>query len=441
MGVAGAIVVACAVIYALTFLPALLGLLGRRIDLGAIPLPQLANRPGMWHSLSSWVMRHPIWVLAPTLTVLLVVGSPFTRLRMATTDITALPPDAEARRGAEQLARFFPRESATRIMVVVEFPSAPAFTPDRARALYDLSRRVAALPGVSRVESIVDLDPSLGRETYARMAGAPRRFLPPEFGIAAKMYLADRVTVLYVLTAAAANSPETQELVRRIRADRTVGDGRLWVGGQTANDLDAMAYIRAHTPAALGFVMAMTALVLFFLLGSVVLPLKALAMNLLSIAGSFGALVWIFQEGHLRNILRFEPGPIEPSLPILLFCAVFGLSMDYEVLLLSRIQEEYRRSKNNAHSVAEGLERSGGLITSAAAIMVAVFAAFTLATVVVVKAMGLGMAVAVALDATLIRVLIVPATMRLFGDLNWWAPAPLARLFAAAHRSYPSDRD
>jgi len=198
-----------------------------------------------------------------------------------------------------------------------------------------------------------------------------------------------------------------------------------------------MAFIRAHTPAALGFVMAMTALVLFLLLGSVVLPLKALVMNLLSIAGSFGALVWIFQEGHLRNLLRFEPGPIEPSLPILLFCAVFGLSMDYEVLLLSRIQEEYRRSGDNTRSVAEGLERTGGLITSAAAIMVAVFAAFALATVVVVKAMGLGMAIAVTIDATLVRVLLVPATMRLFGNANWWAPRPLARWFAAAQRRRP----
>jgi len=434
MGVAGAIVVACAVVYALTFLPALLALLGRRIDLGRVPLPQLADRPGLWHSLSTWVMRHPIWVLVPTLAVLLIIGSPFLRLRMATTDITALPADAEARRGAELLARLFPREAATRIIVAVEFPSEPAFTSGRARALYDLSRRIAALPGVIGVESIVDLDPSLDRETYARIAGTPRAFLPPEFAIAEKTYLAGRVTVLYVLTAAPANSREAQDLVRRIRASRTVGDGRLWVGGQTANDIDSMAFIGARTPAALGFVMAMTALVLFFLLGSVVLPLKALVMNLLSIAGSFGALVWIFQEGHLKHLLRFEPGPIEPSLPIMLFCAVFGLSMDYEVLLLSRIQEEYRRSGDNVHSVAEGLERTGGLITSAAAIMVAVFAAFSLATVVVVKAMGLGMAVAVALDATLVRVLIVPATMRLFGDFNWWAPGPLARLFASVHR-------
>jgi RND superfamily putative drug exporter len=439
MGLAGAIVVACAVAYALTLLPALLAVLGPRINRGRVPLPRLADRPGAWHALSKWVMRHPLLVLAPTLGALLLIGSPFLRLRMAATDITALPPSAEARRGAVELARYFPREAANRIVVAVEFPSEDAFTPQRVGALYDFSRKLAALPGVTAVESMVDLDPSLDRAAYRQLASMPRSFLPPEFEIAERAFIAGRVTVLYALTDAPSTSPQAEDLVRRIRETRTAGDGRVSVGGQTANNLDAMAFIRAHTPAAVAFVMAVTALVLFFLLGSVVLPIKALLMNVLSIGGSFGALVWIFQEGHLRSVLRFEPGPIEPSLPILLFCAVFGLSMDYEVLLLSRMQEEFRRTGDNTHSVAEGLERTGGLITSAAAIMVSVFAAFALATVVVVKAMGVGMAIAVALDATLVRVLLVPATMRLFGNLNWWAPAPLARWLAGAHARRPQE--
>jgi putative drug exporter of the RND superfamily len=157
----------------------------------------------------------------------------------------------------------------------------------------------------------------------------------------------------------------------------------------------------------------------------VVLPLKALAMNLLSIAGSFGALVWVFQDGHL---FVTEPRPVEPTLPVLLFCVLFGLSMDYEVLMLGRIKEAYGECKDNARAVAEGLARTGGLITSAAAIMVAVFGAFALGSVVLIQAVGFGMALAVALDATLVRVLLVPATMRLFGELNWWLPRRLARL-------------
>jgi RND superfamily putative drug exporter len=151
-------------------------------------------------------------------------------------------------------------------------------------------------------------------------------------------------------------------------------------------------------------------------------------MNLLSISASFGALVWVFQEGHLSGQLAFTPGPVDPSLPVIMFCTLFGLSMDYEVLLLSRIQEEYRREPNNTHAVATGLERSGRLITGAAAIMVGVFSAFALADILFIKAIGLGMALAVAIDATLVRALVVPATMRLLGDLNWWAPRPLASI-------------
>jgi RND superfamily putative drug exporter len=148
-------------------------------------------------------------------------------------------------------------------------------------------------------------------------------------------------------------------------------------------------------------------------------------MNLVSIAGSFGALVWIFQDGHLFGV---QPHPLEPAVPVLLFCCLFGLSMDYEVLLLSRIRESYLRSGDNTQAVVDGLEHTAGLITSAAAIMVAVFGAFALARVVALQAVGVGMALAVALDATLVRLLLVPATMRLFGKLNWWAPHPLAAL-------------
>jgi RND superfamily putative drug exporter len=172
----------------------------------------------------------------------------------------------------------------------------------------------------------------------------------------------------------------------------------------------------------------MTFVILFLLLGSIVLPIKAILMNFVSVASSFGALVWVFQEGHLGIA---APRPIDHGLPVLLFCALFGLSMDYEVLMLSRIKERYERTHDNTLAVADGLEKTAGLITSAAAIMIVVFAAFTLARIVVIRAVGFGMALAVAIDATLVRLLLVPATMRLFGSCNWWAPAPLVRLRAA----------
>jgi putative drug exporter of the RND superfamily len=220
-------------------------------------------------------------------------------------------------------------------------------------------------------------------------------------------------------------SEGARSIVRAIRAAPRVADATALVGGQTAADIDTTQYIRARSPLVIAFVVVVTYVVLFLLLGSVLLPIKAVLMNFISIAGSFGALVWIFQEGHA---FVHTPRPIEPSLPVLLFCALFGLSMDYEVLMLTRMKEVYDRTKDNRVAVATGLERSAALITSAAAIMVAVFAAFALAQIVVMQAVGFGMALAVALDATIVRILVVPATMRLLGHLNWWAPPFLSRL-------------
>jgi RND superfamily putative drug exporter len=168
---------------------------------------------------------------------------------------------------------------------------------------------------------------------------------------------------------------------------------------------------------------------LFLLTGSVVLPLKAVITNLFSIAASFGALVWIFQQGHFSHQLGFTAQSIDPSVPVILFSIVFGMSMDYEVLLISRIQEEYGRTGDNQAGVAMGLEKSGRLITGAAAIMCTVFLAFGLAEVVIIKAIGIGLTIAVALDATIVRVLIVPSVMRILGRANWWAPGPLRRLY------------
>ena len=432
MGLGGAIVVAFSVLFALTLLPVVLGWLGPRVDLLRVPIPRFGLRAGLWKRLAGWVMEHPLLVLLPTLGFVAFLGWPFVRLQTAGTDITALPASSESRQGAEALARAFPEQSATRILVAVEFPGDP-FTSERVAVLYDATRRWARLPGVVGVESIVNLDPSVTREQYLQLASAPAAFRPPELALAEAAYLHGNVAVVQVLTRAPISSPEARQLVEELRKDRTVGDGKALVGGQSASDVDSTAFVLSRAPLAVGLVVLVTLVALFVLLGSVVLPLEAVVMNFLSLAASFGALVWIFQEGHLRWLLDFQPGPLEPALPVLLFCILFGLSMDYQVLMLSRMREEWLRTHDNRHSVAEGLEQTGRLVTSAAAIMVAVFAAFALAKILVVKAMGVGMAIAVALDATLVRVLIVPATMRLFRDANWWAPRALQRLALGAH--------
>ena len=201
------------------------------------------------------------------------------------------------------------------------------------------------------------------------------------------------------------------------------------VGGSAATGYDFLVSQGERAPYAVAMTLAASGFILFLLFGSVVIPIKAMIMTLLSITASFGALVWIFQEGHLSGLLDFEPlGYTIAGNPIIMFSVIFGLSMDYEVLLLSRIQEAYRRTGDNTASVAEGLSRTAGVITGAALIMVVVFSAFALAEVITIKAIGVGMAIAVAVDATIIRILLVPATMRLMGRWNWWAPGFLRGL-------------
>jgi len=433
MGVGGAVVVALSVLFALTFLPALLAVLGPRVDAGRLRFPGGGEGGGrFWHRTATAVMKRPVAVLVPTLALLAVMAVPFWHLRMAAADVSVLPRKVEARRAYEALEKGFPEEAENRIEIAVEFPTEPTLDAPRVGALYDLSRRVAAIPGVTRVESL--FEGPFDRAGWQRTLLNPPPELRQTLADAEKLLVGGRVAVMYALTEAPPQSDAARRIVKRIRAERAVADGQLLVGGQTAVDVDTTGYILARTPRAIGFVVAVTLVVLFLLLGSIVLPLKAVVMNFCSIAGSFGALVWVFQDGHLW--IR-DPRPVEPSLPVLLFCALFGLSMDYEVLMLSRIKESWERSGDNTAAVADGLAKTAGLITSAAAIMVCVFGAFALASVVVIQAVGLGMALAVALDATAVRVLLVPATMRLFGDLNWWAPRPLLILRALLRGKRP----
>ncbi len=435
MGQAGAVVVAFAVVYGLTFLPALLSVLGHRVNTWRVPLPEAGDGRGFWHDLSTWVMRRPILVLVPVLTAILITASPFLSLHMANGDVTMLPKHAESRRGYDLLVSEFAEYDKNQVTVVVRYPSGDPLSAERVAALYAYQQRLAALPDVLTVESPFALDPravgkaSLGAADYQQLYGVPRAQLPPALQAGLKQSVGEHIVVFSVLTARPKLADEAQALVKGIRALAPPAGTEVLVTGLTAFDIDVVDFIVSRTPLAVGWVMVATYVVLFLLLGSVVLPLKAVVMNLLSISTSFGAMVWIFQQGHLSEQLGFTASPLDPTLPVILFCIVFGLSMDYEVLLLSRIQEEYERTGDNTRAVAEGLERSGRLITGAAAIMVGVFGAFALAEVVIIKAIGFGMALAVAIDATLVRALVVPATMRLLGRVNWWAPGPLARLY------------
>jgi RND superfamily putative drug exporter len=374
-----------------------------------------------------WVMRRPWFVLVPAVAVLVLAGTPFLQLRLAQGGVDQLPPSNAARQGYDTLVRDFPGQDQTTITAVVNYPDSSPLTATHVGDVYDLSRSLAALPNVLRVESIVDIDSGLSRADYVRLLSGPQSSLPPALQQALTIGSGSHIVLLNVVTNQPPTSDQARAIVNEIRAEHVNG-GQVLATGETAFDLDGVNFILARTPIAIGSVLLVTYIVLFLLTGSVVLPLKAVLTNLLSISASFGALVWIFQQGHLSQLLGFTAQSIDPSVPVILFSIVFGMSMDYEVLLISRIQEEHRRTGDNQAGVAMGLEKSGRLITGAAAIMVAVFLAFGLSNFVIIKAIGIGLAIAIAIDATIVRILIVPAVMRILGRANWWAPRPLSWL-------------
>jgi RND superfamily putative drug exporter len=434
VGIAGAIVVGLGVAAALTLLPAVLAILGPRIDRLSIRRRREGSGEGRWARLARWVMDRPVAVFVPILVVLLALGAPFLSVRLNAPDASILPPTVPSRAAFDRLTAAFGEGEFAPIVLAVR-TTGPVTEPANIAALVDYSRRLAADPRVTRVESLVDIDPRLTTEQYQLLYAAPGG--PPDRAVAETLAATTRgdLTVFTLSTPYPSNDPAGRDLVRDLRAK----DGPLapppgvtvLVSGGAADVEDVVAGILAEFPRTALFIIVATYVVLFILLRSVVLPAKALVMNTMSIVASFGALVWIFQEGNLSVLLGFRPlGFVETTLPVIMFCVLFGLSMDYEVFLLSRMKEVWDRTGDNREAVAQGLERSGRIVTSAALIVVLVAGSFTFADIVLIKALGLGIALAVALDATIVRALFVPATMRLLGRWNWWLPGWLERLVA-----------
>jgi uncharacterized membrane protein YdfJ with MMPL/SSD domain len=451
-GIGGALVVAASIFYALTFLPAVLGMLGPRVN--ALSVAGLRDRIGgalgrpvgiaadrarasRWERVAHAVMARPVAVLIPTLAFLLLVGTPFLRLSQGIPDASVLPAGIESREAAVALATEFRPGETSPIIVLASVDGSPTDAANVQRIL-DLGAAIDAVDRIDRVEGPFAglVDPTTGTELdaagIAALYAAPRDQLPPELAAGLDRleatYLRGSTVRLDAISPLSPLSPAGTAVVPAIRAVSVAGV-TTQVGGLAADGRDFMASQSATVPYAIGLTLTASAVILFLLFGSVVIPIKAVIMTLLSITASFGALVFIFQDGNFANILDFEsPGFTIAGNPIIMFSVLFGLSMDYEVLLLSRIQEAYRRTGDNTASVAEGLARTAGVITGAALIMVVVFSAFALAESITIKSIGVGMAIAVLIDATIVRVLLVPATMRLMGRWNWWAPGPLGRL-------------
>ncbi len=310
--------------------------------------------------------------------------------------------------------------------MVVQFGAGVPLSAARIDELHRLGLAIQAVPGVVGVTSAFTL-PGLDQAETLRILAEPRSEWTAPIAEAVSQSVGHDIAVLEVQTDQPDQSQGARGIVTAIRGLGPTVDGRLMVTGNTASDMDRTAWIVAQAPWALGSVVVVSYLILLLLLGSVILPLKAVLSNLLSISVAFGVMVWIFQEGHLASLLGTTPLVIDPTVPVAMFCIVFGLSMDYEVFLLTRIQEERARTGSDRLAVARGLERCGRLVSYAALIMVAVVGSFALGDVAVIKMVGLGTATAIAVDATLMRGLLVPALMVLLGRLNWWMPGWLAQ--------------
>ena len=407
MGFGGIAAVLIAMIAALTLLPALLGMLGHRVDsLSLRPLFRRVFRraprattsdSGAWARIAHSVMRRPVVYSVAVLALLVTLALPFLRVQFGGIDERVLPAGTESRVVSETIDADFPSDVATPITAVVSLAD-PVDSPAGGQALRAYVDDVADVDGVQGAQVT-------GAEgTTARVAVA---------------YDGDPI------------GEEAMDLVSAVREVPAPDGGEVLVGGQTAVLVDLLDSLGDLLPWMALMVVAATFVLLFLAFGSLVLPVKAVVMNVLSLGASFGALVWIFQDGNLSGLLGFTPtGTIEATQPILVLAIVFGLSMDYEVFLMSRIREQYDLTGDNTTAVATGLQRTGGIITSAALLLIVVIGAFSLSGITFIKMIGIAMLIAVVIDATVVRTLLVPATMRLLGRANWWAPGPLGRLYA-----------
>jgi len=407
-GYAGIAVVVIASLGAVLVLPALLAVLGPRIDKWQLFQRKPADQEhGFWRSTATAVMRRPIIAGGAVIALLVVLGLPFLKVQFGLPDDRVLPKSDKVQQTQQALRTDFTGRSGEPIIVV-----APAGAPTQAQ-IASYAAQLSRVPGADVVSS------SVGTFSHGS------RVAPPTPGFAGP---SGHGFWLAVTPGVESMSNAGKKLVTDIRA--VPAPAKVLVGGRSAQLVDTENSLSDKLPLAAAIIAAAMLIVLFLFTGSVVVPIKAIVLNLLSLSATFGAMVWIFQQGHLGGLVGHPivTGTIDTTMPILMFCVAFGLSMDYEVFLLSRIKETYDATGDNTTAVAVGLERTGRLVTAAAVLIAVVWISFVTSGVTFIKMLGLGMALAVIVDATLVRGVLVPAFMRLAGDWNWWAPKPLRRL-------------
>ena len=418
---AGVAVAGLAGVFSVVVLPAMLAALGTRVN--ALPVGRRWERDkpeeeGFWYRAATRVMHRPGAITVAVIAVLVVAGLPFFNIELGLPDDRVLPEAAPARAAADVIRDEFTSNEAGATSVVAT-DIGDTTDPEVQARIDDYARRLSAIDGAERVDGLTGIyadGEQLVDGTFVASAAPAlaKRFEHPD-----SLYLS-------VVPDHEPNSGRGEEFVSEIRELDAPFD--VQVTGASAQLVDSKAALMGRIPVALLMIAAITFALLFLMFGSVVIPLKALVLNILSLSATFGAMVWIFQDGNLSGALDFTAtGTIDSSTPILMFCVAFGLSMDYEVFLLSRIKEEHDNGADDRRAVALGLERTGRIVTAAALLIAVIFLAFGTSQVTFIKLFGLGLALAVLMDAFVIRGTLVPAFMRMAGSANWWAPAPMRR--------------
>ena len=458
LGWGGICATAVALTSSIVLLPAILSLLGERVNSFKVPFSfgVDAGEEGFWSNIASGVMKRPFAVLVPAVIVLMLAGSPFLQAEYGITTYKALSPDDESRQGMELTDDNWPEYISNTALAVFEIEEGvDPLHEENIRSLYRFSQEILSIDGTSYVRSHGHFDVNMSENEVvdfwnsskdgdlspmeAMLISAQREYMNESF-------IGNGVVLLVVGIEGDESSVSSREVVLSIRGldtknDQFGGSTTVNVAGVAAYNQDVIEAVAENLPISLAFILITSYILIFLQVRSVVLPLKALIMNVLSVSASFGVLVWIFQMGNGADLLNFTPQPIDPTTPVMIFAILFGLSMDYEVLMLSRIHEEWERTGDNTKSVAVGLQKSGRIITSAALVMVTVFSAFGLSSVSLMKQFGFMLALGVAVDATLVRALVVPSTMRLMGELNWYAPSWLVSRDGKTEDSSPSEQD
>ncbi|SDN25284.1 MMPL family transporter [Allokutzneria albata] len=397
VGYGGMAAVGIAAVLSLTLLPAVFAVLGRRVDALSMPwrrgkgAVQHREWPG-WRKLADWVMKRPVFVAAPILAMLFVLGAPFLGVNFGAVTEKVLPQENSARQSAEQLMREFPQLGADGAQIVLRGYQGKAPTPETVQKFIG---EVAKVPGVTEVKP-------------GQAAG-------------------DVATISAKLPGGSLSS-EAKTAVADLRNLSEPPNTEVMVGGRTAEVVDSLAATAAQLPWMIALVVGATMVLMFLAFGSVMMPIKAVVMSAVSLTATFGALVWVFQDGHGADLLGVEPGPLEAGVVVLMAAVVFGLSTDYEVFLMSRMVEARERGATTEEAVSIGLGKTGKVISAAAVLLIVVTGAFSFSDMALMRFIGIGMILALALDATIVRMLLVPALVKLQGEFTWWAPASLRRL-------------